>query len=132
MKTTNGILTDIWTIVTASPINLLSGGVYKKRRPTDSVLEDCVISLIPGTTAKFTQNGALYVKIFYKDLLNNNTYYEDLVNGASKETLLYNLCGELLRTAGYSFYVESREVYTEAVEEIHQHYSLLKINFVIL
>lgn len=132
MKTTNQVLTDVWTIVTASPINALSGGVYKKTRPTASVLEDCVISLISGTSAKFVQDGAIYVKIFYADIFLNNSRLEDATNGAAKETLLYNLSETLLKTRGYHFYVESREIYTEAVEESNQHYAILKMNFKIL
>jgi len=132
MKTTNQILTDVWTIVTASPINALSGGVFKKTRPTASVLEDCVISLISGTSAKFVQDGAIYIKIFYADIFLNNSWLEDSLNGAAKETLLYNLSQVLLTTKDYFFMVESREIYTEAVPEIHQHFAILKMNFKIL
>lgn len=130
MKTTNEILTSIYTLLKATPaIDNLSGGIYKKTRPTDSVLEDVVISLIPGTGRKFLQDGALYVKIFYKDILTNNTYYEDSVNGQAKETLLIAFSETLLKNTSYSFDITSREVYTEAVEELKQHYAILKINF---
>lgn len=129
MKTQNEILSDIFGIIQNSPINALSGGIYKKTRPTDSELEDCVISLISGTNAKFLQDGALYVKIFYLDINSNNTYSEDSLNGQAKETLLFNLSETLLNTEGYSFEIQTRETYTEAVEEIHQHYAILKINF---
>jgi len=132
MKTTNQVLTDIWAIVTASSINALSGGVYKKTRPTASVLEDCVISLIPGTSARFVQDGAIYIKIFYADIFLNNSWLEDSTNGAAKETLLYTLSNTLLTTKDYFFRVESREVYTEEVPEIHQHFAILKMNFKIL
>lgn len=129
MKTQNEILTDFWHVIAASPINDLSGGIYKKIRPTDSELEDCVFHVISGTNAKFLQDGALYVKIFYKDINNNNTYSEDALNGQVKEQLLLDLSEAFLRMNDYSFYVQSRETYTEAVEEIHQHYAILKINF---
>ena len=129
MKTQNEILTDIFLLINASPITALNGGVYKKTRPTNSELEDCVINVIPGTAAKFLQNGALYVKIFYKDIFANNTYYEDSVNAQSKELLLYNFSETLLRTVGYHFDIRSRELYSESVSEIYQHYVILKINF---
>lgn len=119
----------MYAIIKASPIDALSGGVYKKTRPTDSELEDCIISLISGTKMKFVQNGAIYIKIFYKDLFINNTYNEDSLNGQAKETLLNNLSETILRKTGYFFDVQSREVYTEAVPEIHQHYAILKMNF---
>lgn len=129
MKTQNIILTDIWKIIKASPINNLNGEVYKKTRPTDSELEDCVISLIGGGNAKFLQSSALYVKIFYKDIFFNNSFFEDDQNGQVKEQLLYDLSETLLKTSGYSFDIESRETYTEAVREINQHYAILKMNF---
>jgi hypothetical protein len=129
MKTTNQILTDIWAVVTASSINALNGGVYKKTRPTASVLEDCVISLIPGSGKKFLQDGAIYIKIFYADIFLNNSWLEDATNGAAKETLLITLSETLLKNTTYSFDIASREIYTEAVEEIHQHYAILKMNF---
>jgi len=130
MTAISTILTDIWKVVKASPIDALNGGIYKRTRPTNSDLEDCVISIIPGTAAKFIQNGALYVKIFYKALFIDNTYYEDSVNALAKETLLINLSAILLKNKNYSFDIASREVYTEYVEELHQYYAILKINFV--
>lgn len=131
MKTQNEILTDIFTIIKNSPINALNGGIYKKQRPTDSNLEDCVISLISGVNGKFLQNAGLYVKIFYPDRELNNTYSEDLLNGQAKEKLLFDLSEVLLKTPGYSFDIQSRETYTEKVidDTIHQHYAVLKINF---
>lgn len=131
MKTQNEILTDMYKIIKDSPINDLNGGIYKKTRRAASILEDCVISLINGTNAKFLQVAGLYVKIFYNDLEENSTYSEDDLNGQSKELLLFNLSERLLKMTGYSFQVESRETYTEPVldDKINQHYAILKINF---
>ena len=133
MKTQNAILTDIYKIIKASPINDLGGGVYKKTRPTASILEDCVISLISGARAKFLQDAALYVKIFYNDIKSNNTYSENELSGQAKEQLLINLSETLLSTSGYSFEIESRETYTEKVldDDINQHFAILKINFLL-
>jgi len=132
MLTTNEILTFLYSVIVASPINALGGGVYKKTRPTDSILEDCVISIIPGTSAKFVQDGAIYVKIFYLDINQDNTYYEDAATGQAMEILLRNLSESLLHLYNISFDVQSREIYTEAVPEIHQHYAILKINFKVI
>lgn len=129
MKTSNEILTDIYNIVALSPIGLLSGGIYKKTRPTGSTLEDCVISLISGGTGKFLQDGAIYIKIYYLDEFQDNSWYEDTSNGGVLEALLIALSKTLLSTNGYSFDVESRETMIEAVENIHQHYAILKMNF---
>lgn len=135
MKTQNEILTDIYTVIKNSPINALNGGIYKKTRVTNSELEDCVISLISGVNGKFLQDAALYVKIFYNDIYNtDNTYSEDSLNGQVKEKLLFDLSNTLLKLNGYSFIIQTRETYTEKVddESIHQHYAILKINFRII
>lgn len=131
MKTTNEILTDIVQVVEASPIFALAGDTYKKTRPTDSKLEDCVVSIFPGTTEKFIQDGAIYIKIFYQDINEQNSYYEDTLNGQTKEQLLMDLSETLLSMNGYSFEIQSRELYTERVEEIHQHFAILKMNFLL-
>lgn len=134
MKTQNEILTDIVGIIINSPINDLNGEIYKKTRKTDSDLEDCVVSLISGNNAKFLQDGALYVKIFYSDIKNtDNTYCEDSLNGELKEKLLFDLSETLLKTNGYSFDIQSRETYTEKIidEYFHQHYAILKMNFLL-
>ena len=133
MKTKNAILTDIWQIISAGAIGALSGGVYKNTRPTDSELEDCVIRSVSGNTAKFLQNGALYVQIFYKDIFVNNINTEDTANGQTIEQLLIDLSEELLALSAYSFEIQSRETYTEAVQDVKilQHYAILKMNFLI-
>lgn len=134
MKTQNEILTDWYKIVKASPIDSLNGEIRKKDRKTDSDLEDCVISIISGTNAKFLQNGTLIIKIFYKDLEENNTYSEDNLNGQVKEKLLQHLSETLIYNSDYVFDIQSRETYTERIEddEIHQHYAVLRMNFKIL
>lgn len=129
MITTNEILSDVFRTIKSSPIDALNGGIYKGTRPTDSKLNDCVIHLISGQTAKFLQNGAIYVKIFYADLFYNNTYSEDYVTGAQMETLLYDLSVTLLKNNKYSFDIQSREIYSEALEDTNEHYAILKINF---
>lgn len=129
MKTTNDILTVIYKIVKASLIDDLNGGVYKVTRPTDSKLQDCIISLISGQSEKFIQTGAVYVKIFFSDLFINNTHTQDFVTGSIMETLLYDLSLSLFKIKGYSFDIQSREIYSEALQETNEHYSILKINF---
>lgn len=129
MKTRNDILSDIYKIIKASPIDALNGGIYKTTRPTDSILNDCVFSLISGQTGKFLQNGGIYVKIFYPDLFINNSWIEDFSTGSQFETLLFNLSKTLLNTNGYSFDIQSREIYTEPLQETNEHYAILRINF---
>jgi hypothetical protein len=136
MKTVNEILTDVRTLLLGTPIAALSGGIYKRIRPTDSNLQDTVIDLITGVKAKFLQDGALTVKIFYEDIYDNNTYYEDSATGEILENLLIDLSEELYKMNDYSFELSSRETYTSrfkgemgAESQIHQHYAILKMNF---
>ncbi len=133
MKTQNEILSDFYKIIKSTPINDLSGGVYKKTRPTNSKLEDCIISLMSGSNAKFLQDAALYVKIFYNDIKANNSFYENELKGQELETLLNNLSETLLHTNGYSFLIQTRESYTKKVleDDINQHFAILKINFLL-
>ncbi|MBK8807766.1 MAG: hypothetical protein IPO21_14425 [Bacteroidales bacterium] len=131
MKTKNDIIKQIITIINGTAIKDLNGSVTAETRLTDSVLNDCVVAIIASTTDKFIRYGALTVKIFYQDTFLNNTYFEDLTTGATIETLLYNLSTTLLTTNGYSFDVNSRELYTERVQDDnkHEHFAILKINF---
>ncbi len=133
--TENEILTDIYNVIIASPINGLDGGVYKKTRPTDSELNDCVIGIIKGINGKFVQDGALYVKLFMPAIKLGTTFVEDTDKGQELERLLLDLSDTLLKMNGYTFYVQSRETYTEPIGEINahqvirQHFVILKMNF---
>ena len=129
MKTQNDILTIVYTLVKASPINALAGEIYINIRKTGIVLEDCVISLINGTSGKFLQYGALSVKVFYNDLNVANSYAEDTKRGGELETLLQDLSTVLLKNPTVTFEIQSRETYTARLEEQNQHYAILKMNF---
>jgi len=130
MKTTNEILNDIYAIVNTSfSTSNLTGAIYKKTRPTDSQLEDTIISLISGNNAKFVTDGAIYIKTFYKNLFINNTYYEDMERGQYIENLYIPLSETLVNTTGYFFDVQSREIYPEKVEEFEEYFIILKMNF---
>lgn len=129
MKTTNDILSDVYKVIKSSPIDDLDG-IIDDVRPTKSTKNDCVYNIISGNTQKFLQSAGLYVKIFSKDLFLNNTYIRDRVKIGEFETLLFNLSTDLLKMPGYSFDIQSREIYTEAVQDgvNKEHYSILKIN----
>jgi len=136
MKSQNDILTIIYKLInTIVPITSLNGGVYKNTRPTNSDLEDVVISCINGVNAKFLQDGGLYVKIFFKDLFQNNTWIQDTVRASVMEYLLFDLSNKLFLINGLSFDIRSREIYCESVKSesgdtgAKQHYAILKINY---
>lgn len=135
MKTTNQILSDIYNVVKANlDIQALNGTVYKKTRITNSDLNDTVISLINGVSGKLLNDGAIYIKIFYNDLCINNSWIEDMSLGSQLEQILIAISETLLKLNGYSFNVQTREHYTDKVEleEVKQHYTILKMNFRIL
>lgn len=123
------LLTQIWNITKTQIQAQISGGVYKKTRPFASTVEDCVINIISGMTAKFVQNGAVYIKIYYKDILENNAYFENTAKSEIFETVLFNLSTTLLAQNFIVFDITSREIYTEPVSETNEHYCILKLNF---
>lgn len=130
MRTNNEILTDIAKLVESSPIGALSGGIYKKTRPTDSESEDCVISLISGTTGKHIKNGKLIIKIFYTDIINGDSTFEDTQRGGELERMLYDFSNTIMNgSSGYSFYPDSRTTDCQAVEDMKQHYAVSTMNF---
>lgn len=133
MKTNNEILTFIYKEVVASPLNDLSGDVYKGVRPTDSDKEDVVISLITGIKGQFVQDCSVFVKVFYSDVqLSEDTNSEDFARSEIIEGLLFDLSELLFKNnSGYSFVKQTREIYSAPVDEgsdINQHYIILKIN----
>ena len=133
MKTSNEILTDVRAVVsTVFSGQGLTGGIYKKTRPTDSQLEDTILTIIPGNVGKFVKDGAIYIKTFYADINLNNTYFENSNRGQYIEDLYQVLSDELLNKTGYFFDYASREIYTEKVEELNEHYCILIMNFKIL
>jgi hypothetical protein len=129
MKTQNEILTEVYSLAVSSEINSLSGGIYKRIRPTDSKLEDCVIHIISGTYGKLLQDGALYIKIFYKDINANNTFFEDSARGQILEKMLFDFSQLLFKIPGTSFYKETREFVIEPDLDTKEHYVSMKINF---
>lgn len=129
MKTHNEILTAVYNLVKTTSINNLSGEIYKNTRPTDSKLDDCVISVKMGVSGKIIQDGLLTVSLFYLDILQGNSFTEDTLKSHSMELLLQSLSALLLKMNGYAFYPDTREIHVNAIPEIRQHYAILKINF---
>ena len=130
MKTQNDILTALYLAAKASPIDGLNGGIYKRIRPTDSELEDCVINTIGGVNGQFLQDGAILIKIFYNDVKENNTYFENTLRGGELEAMLLEFSNVLLKNNGFlSFDIRSRQTYTEKFLEMNQHYAILRMNF---
>lgn len=130
MKTLNEQLSDVYKVVTASPINALSGAVYKNDgRPPKSEEEDCVIRIIHGTTGKHSQTHMLSVAIFYKAHIAGEVITEDSSRGQVLHGMLIDLCEEINKLQNYVFFLNTREVYSEKVQTAAQYYAILRINF---
>lgn len=129
MRTSYQILTDVYNIANTAIKPLISGEIYKNIIPYTDSLENCVVSLISGQIDKFIQDGALYVKIFYNDILQGSVYYDDIVRGGELEAILYSFSDQLKTLNGYSFEYDKREIYTDEFHDKHQHYAILKMNF---
>lgn len=125
MITQNEILTHVYNKCTFD----ISGSVYKVIRPTDSDKEDCVLNVLSGGVTKFEQDGQLSVKLYSFDLFVNNSYYQDTSRTSEFESMLFDFSNELISDSFISFDVESREIYTEKLQDTNQHYTILKINF---
>lgn len=139
MITKTDILNTIYKKVTASDIpSVITGDVSLEVRATDSIVEDCVISVFLENTGKFIKAGVLIIKIFYIDIEEKNSYYEDTLRGATLESLLSVFSETLLKNNIYSFEKGSRRLTTEAVMNnqgstiVNQHYAILTLNFKIL
>ena len=129
--TKNEILTLVYEEAINSSLQPLSGGVYKNVRPTGSTAVDTVISLFAGITGKFLQNGTILLRIFYPDLLQDNTYYEDSSKGEELEKLLLDFSNQLLAMNTISFEVQTRETKTIKVMESDEHVAILSMNFLL-
>jgi len=130
MKTTTDVITDVIEVIKASSIPANTNGeIYRKTRPTESELEDTVVHIIPGVQGKFVFDGTVFVKIFYKNIQLGTTWAENSTRAVQLEALLYQLSQNLLDMPEYTYYIQSREIYTEPVLEVQQYYAILKINF---
>ena len=130
MKTTNDVLTDLYKVVSNyTPILSLDGGIFKQTRPNNSTKEDCIIATIAGVGAKFVQDGAVSIRIYYADLLQADTHIENTARATALERILVDLSEVLLSNMEYCFDIRTRAIYTGDVPEIHQHYAILKLNY---
>lgn len=130
MKTNDHILNIIINLLKSSPLNDLNGSIYKKVRPTDSKLVDVVVNLLSGGFSKFENKGKLIVKVCVPNIVNGITSYEDTKNTAIIEQLLIDFSNKILTTNNdISFYVETREIYTEPSFEKDVSSVIFRINY---
>lgn len=129
MKTNDQILNIIINLLKSSPLNDLNGSIYKKVRPTDSKLVDVVVNVLSAGFSKFENKGKLIVKVCVPNIVNGITSYEDTKNTAIIEQLLIDFSNKILTNNGISFYIETREIYTEASFEKDVSSVVFRINY---
>jgi len=122
MKTALDVDTAIFKLLNISAIkSVISGGIYKGKRPTDSVLEDIVINTITlgdGTR----QFGASNVNIYVPDIKTTIAGKEQSLANSARLITLTNLIKPLLDEEDgddYALWIENTQLIDEP--EIKQH-----------
>lgn len=129
VKTSNEILTDVYNVINTYISSLISGAIYKNVRNHQSELEDCVISLISGNSGKFIQTGSISIKIFFPDVFVNDMYVQDTSRGQEIEGYLIQISDLLKAMNDYSFRLSSRTISISKVEDVNQHFVILRFDF---
>lgn len=109
MKTDIEIKDDIYDYLKDSRLTMaINGNLYKRLRPTNSTLEDVVISVLANSNGQI-QEAFVNVNIYVKDNLVEGQYEEDTI----RCRLLCRIASEVLelgRGDGYRFTLNSQRV----------------------
>lgn len=109
MKTDIEIKDDIYDYLKDSSLTrTINGNLYKRLRPTNSTLEDVVISVLANSNGQM-QEAFVNVNIYVKDNLVEGQYEEDTI----RCRLLCRIASEVLelgRGDGYRFTLNSQRV----------------------
>lgn len=109
MKTDIDIKDDIYNHLKGSSLaKTVTGGLYKRVRPVDSVLEDIVISVLANQNGQM-QEAFVNVNIYVADNLVGNQYEEDSIRCRQ----LCRKAAEILevgRGNGFRFTLDSQRV----------------------
>lgn len=127
-KTAHQILDDVVAHLKAGGIlSVISGRIYKKKRPDNSTAEDCVVSFKTGTDGQF-QNGVITVNIYVPNVDNGQgTTVENVARTRLIESELSRICSRF--TTGEYLFTPANITETWEVEEIKQHFVHLDLEF---
>lgn len=127
-KTAHTILDDVVASLKAGGIeSVITGGIYKKKRPDNSTAEDCVVSFKTGTDGQF-QNGVVTVNIYVPNMDNGQgSTVENVARTRLIESELSRICHQL--TTGEYLFTPANIAETWEVEEINQHFVHLDLEF---
>ncbi|CAG5072871.1 hypothetical protein DYBT9623_04411 [Dyadobacter sp. CECT 9623] len=130
MKTALDQDTEIFRLLNVPDItSVITGGIYKGRRPSDSELEDIVINTI--TTGEGTrQFGVSNVNIYVKDIQAMIGGKQQFLTNTARLATLTNLVKPFLEeTDGDSFALWIESTRPVAEPEINQHFMNIRIEF---
>jgi len=130
MKTSLDQDTEIYKLLNVPAItSVITGGIYKGRRPADSELDDIVINTI--TTGDGTrQFGVSNVNIYVKDIQATIAGRQQFLMNTSRLITLTNLVKPLLEeTDGDDFALWIESTRPAAEPEINQHFINIRIEF---
>lgn len=110
MRTVSEVKTDIWRIVSASPVGeAIDGEVLRGKRRDDSCREDCVISVVDGDTGQI-QTNIVNVNIYVRDIMSDGEMVED----ERRTAPLQRLCAEAFGDKARPRYGDGIIYWTEA------------------
>lgn len=130
MKTSLDQDTEIYKLLNVPAItSVITGGIYKGRRPADSELEDIVINTI--TTGDGTrQFGVSNVNIYVKDIQATIAGRQQFLMNTARLITLTNVVKPFLEeTDGNDFALWIESTRPAAEPEINQHFINIRIEF---
>jgi hypothetical protein len=127
-KTAHQILDDVVARLKAGGIeSVISGRIYKKKRPDNSTSEDCVVSFKTGKDGQI-QNGVVTVNIYVQNVDNGQgSTVENVARTRLFEAELNRVCRQF--TNGEYLFTPDNIVETWEAEEIGQHFVHLDLEF---
>lgn len=132
-KTGKQVQTDIRQMLLGSALaEAVSGSVYRNGyRPRDSREEDIIVTFTAGL-AEQIQTGVVTVNIYIPDIDSaaNGTWVEDGRRTEALEAAAQAWADSLTAKAagGYKFRLQ-QTIYTEAAEDIRQHFVVVKLAY---
>lgn len=127
-KTAHQILDDVVAKLKESGIeSVISGKIYKKKRPDNSTSEDCVVMFKTGTDGQF-QNGVVTINIYVSNVDNGQgSTVENVERTRLLESELNRICHQF--TTGEYLFKPAIIDETWEAEEVDQHFVHLDLEF---
>lgn len=129
-KTAHNILDDVVARLKAEGLDaIITGGIYKKKRPDNSTAEDCVVSFKAGIDGQI-QTGTVTVNVWVKDVVvdtDTGALGEHVARTRLLEATLSDICRSF--TTGEYLFTPANIVETWEEEAIKQHFVHLDLDF---